>query len=250
MFYRSLSFVCLAALAVGSTVAAQDMLGPIDVQSLRARTLGEVLPGAMAESMMAEPDMTAMPCDNAQSWGVVLGEIPELLYIHCPALQDGRGLLITHVCQYSPAEEAGLVSGQILLQVGEQVLYKPADLPVLCRPAKVALLDEGKVVEATLAPVAIDAAVPDREMRGFSAERFRMPATRGLSTTSATSSSDSQQAIAIGLTNGRYKIEAMDVDGKVKLQGTRTEINRQLKSVPKPLRQAIQSRLPRTTDAY
>ncbi len=250
MFHRSLSFVCLAALAVGSTVAAQDMLGPIDVQSLRARTLNSVLPETMAESMMAEPEMTAAPCENVQSWGVVLGEIPELLYLHCPALQDGRGLLITHVCQYGPAEEAGLVSGQILLQVGEQVLYKPADLPVLCRPMKVALLDKGEVVETTLTPVALDAVVPDREMRGFSAERFRMPATRGLSTTSATSSSDSQQAIAIGMTNGRYKIEAMDADGKVKLQGTRAEIDRQLKSVSKPLRQAIQSRLPQPTAAY
>ena len=58
------------------------------------------------------------------------------------------------------------------------------------------------------------------------------------------------QAISLAYANGRYAIEAMMPVKrgykKVRLEGTRPQIDKQLEDLPKSMRQAIQSRLPQS----
>ena len=258
MYNRSLLLVGLAVVSAAAIGMAQERMprfdGPIDVQSLRSRTLGDIVPREMLEAPMpAEPFTTVEPPrGSAASWGITLGQIPDLLYLHCPALKDGRGLLIADVLPDSPAEQAGLCPGQILLKIDDEALYRPADLPELRRALEVLLLDQGEVVKTTLSPCPPEDLVPAPPIRGDAVypESYRLPSRRS----AVSDSADMQQAIAVACANGQYKIEAMMPVGrgykKVRLEGTRRQVEKQLADLPPSLRSAIRRQLPEMDASY
>ena len=49
-----------------------------------------------------------------RDWGLALAPIPELLALHCPKLKPETGLVIESVRPGSPAEQAGLIAGQVI----------------------------------------------------------------------------------------------------------------------------------------
>ena len=270
MFHRTLLLACLVAISAASAGMAQEMMafprGPIDVQSLRAEMLGNVLPGVLAEApsrAYAETPASVeeAPRDNAELWGLALGQIPDLLYVHCPPLKDGRGLLIADVAEYGPAYEAGLRPGQILLQADDRDLYEPADLPEPSEGLEVLVLHQGEVFQASLAapsdpneavsvPQDDAPAAASRAPASAAAESAEPSNGRSLASKGAVAVPAGSQAISLAYANGRYAIEAMMPVKrgykKVRLEGTRPQIDKQLEDLPKSMREAIQSRLPQS----
>ena len=244
---------CLAIVTAASIAAAQDMRqfsrGPIDVQSLRAQTLGNMF----TEKHEKPARRVANP------WGISFGRIPDLLYVHCPQLQDGRGLLVADVEKHGPADRAGLQAGQILLQMDDQVLSRPADLPQPRVGTEIFLLDRGELME-TAVPAPRDtrqivsaqqdpkpAAVAGKR-KADAVESLAAPANRSMARSLLSEAPDSPQAISMAMANGQYQIEATVPAEKgqktYRLEGTRREIDQQLKSVPTSLRTSIQKQLP------
>jgi len=260
MFHRTLLLACLVAASAAPVAVAQEMTafprGPIDVQSLRAEMLGRMLPGVMAEASSgvyaeAPAGVEEAPPENAQLWGLALGQIPDLLYVHCMALKYGCSVLIAEVVEYGAAYEAGLRPGQILLQAGERDLYEPADLPEPAEGLKLLVLHQGEVYQATLAAAADPdeaVAVPEEDAAAAAAPEaeYAEPAAEPAGEPVPAAA----QAISMAYANGQYAIEAMMPVKrgykKVRLEGTRRQIERQLEDLPKSMRQSIRSRLPQS----
>ena len=245
MTSRRLLLTGLVAVTVVSAGIAQELMprldGPIDVQALRAQTLGEVLP----EVLLPEEPAPPRP-GNARLWGIAVAPVPELLAMHCPPLRDGRGLLITDVARFGPADDAGLRAGQILLQVDDNVLYRPSDLQRPNADAVIELLVQGEVVTTTLEPKPHPGLARPADAAVAAPAFERMP-REALSGSVFSDGAPGAEAISIAGANGRYKITAVvtteDGPERVMLRGTRGEIEEQLDGLPRSVRGAVRRRL-------
>ena len=147
--------------------------------------------------------------------------------------------MINHIFPKSPAFHAGLREGQILLGMNNTVFYKATDIPKLVRPMHLVVLDRGlerKILIQPLNPPAAPAVLP-----------YRMPTPIVPNFTPLFPTTSSIPAIsgAVSVTgqNGLFNVNASTAEGNVKLRGTKTEINEQLKSVPVKTRTMIKQQL-------
>jgi len=233
--------------AGGNATAELPTLGgsAIDVEALRAQTLGDLLPQDLNEPLLQDRFAIEHLTDNARSWGIVSGRIPDVLRLHCREISDGRGVLVAGVDRQSPAECTGLQSGQILLKVDDRVLYGAGDLPPARNGAEVTLLDHGELRRASLVGAGRGAARARPEHPGGVASNS--VDARGWSTASARTAGNMGQAVSIACANGRYSIAVSVPDAAggrtVRLEGTRDQVEQQLTRLPPSVQNAVRRQL-------
>lgn len=84
------------------------------------------------------------PKPEPHAWlGIATDDVPRVLSQHLD-LPDGFGVIIAHIPEGAPAEEAGLKPGDVLTKLGDQILTTPQHLAILVRSK-----DIGDTVELT-----------------------------------------------------------------------------------------------------
>lgn len=127
--------------------------------SLLATTL--IVPGvagAQDETKDGKTDRKEAAVIETQAYlGLGVAPLPPALTAHLPeVIGKGRGVMVEHVMQESPAAKAGFQNHDILIRYDEQDLYSPEQLVKLVRndqPGNEVTIDYvrgGKVKEATL----------------------------------------------------------------------------------------------------
>lgn len=256
------SLALILAVSVAA-VAQQDRFpeGPLDVDALRSevmsRHFGPADRRAALDRELALP-MVPMPAEPARDepiwaeWGLSVAPVPQVLYLHCPKLRPGAGLLIEAVRPDGPAEQAGLAPGQVVAGLDDQWIFAPDELPDLDRPRNLVVLVAGKLRAMRVEPTgAIDAAAEPGGMRSTApaqARAFGAAAGSRLAAGYASSAVDgSVEAISLACADGIYEIEASyatpEGRQKFRLSGTRRQVEKSMADLPAPLRQAIERRL-------
>ena len=67
--------------------------------------------------------------ESVPAWGMDVAEIPGILRMHCPVLQGNIGVLVADVSPDSPAGRAGLLGGDVVLEIDGLRVHDVADLP-------------------------------------------------------------------------------------------------------------------------
>lgn len=239
------SFGVLLALSAAALAQSGFPQGPPDFNSLRNQVMSRHFGPAANEDLRMDAAaplmMGRLDLDEQiwSEWGVAVAPVPQLLYMHCPKLKQDVGLLIDAVRPDSPAEQAGLIAGQVLAGIEEKWLLSASDLPSLSEPRTLIVLVAGELRKVKIQPstTPLLANQPSAKLRSApSAATFSAAADGGES-----------QAISLACVNGVFDIEASYATAKgqekVHLTGSREQIEKSMADLPDSLRQAIKRRL-------
>lgn len=220
--------------------------GALDLDSLRSQVMSRHFGPADGQNprlgstpplMIGKPDLDEQIWSE---WGVALGPVPALLYMHCPDLKPDAGLLIEKVRPGSPAEEAGLVAGQVLAGAEDEWFQAVQDLPRLIEPQTVIVLVAGRLCEVDIRPDRTPLSAGNR-----AAELRSAPAS--VSAFGAAADEDGSQAISMACANGVFDIDASYATAKgrqkIHLSGTRKQVEKSMADLPAAVQQSIQRRL-------
>ncbi len=197
-------------------------------------------PGNVAAATPADVAAEAPPTSPA---GLRIAAVPQLLRSHLPLLGPDAGLLIESVAAGSPAEAAGLVAGDILIEAGGRPLIAGKPLPQLDPTLPLVVVRGGQPRVLNQAPVGLpDAAMPPE---GF----FRLPAGRAaVSAQTFATGSGSGEAISVSQVGEQVTIEYDSPQcpgGPVRFSGSIGQIDQQLveSDLPMPMQNRIRRQL-------
>ncbi|MHB8903047.1 MAG: hypothetical protein ACYC6Y_30165 [Thermoguttaceae bacterium] len=245
-YFSSLGVLLILSVAASAeqTVLPQ---GPMDLQSLRSQVMSrhfgpaaapELRWNSAASTMVGQRDLDESVWWD---WGLAVAPMPELLRLHCPKLRPETGLLIESVRPGSPAEQAGLVAGQVIAGTSTKSIVSIDDLPPLVEAQTLAVLVAGELNEVTVRPC-------DRTQAASEPKAVARSASTYSSASSVATEGPAVQAMSLAQANGLFEIEASYATAKgqqkVHLSGTRRQVDKSMADMPAAVRQAIESRLP------
>lgn len=234
----TLSILTLAVLATSVASSNAQGLTPMQQDLLR-----NVLPNDTSlHSQMAPSHRGAVTTElrHADHWGFRFSPMPSVLREHVEAIHDGRGLLIGYVFPGSPADNAGLREGQILLGTRQSVFRRELDIPLLKEPTAIVILDKGVLKRVLVTPLPLKTAPGLRDLPRPSLPPLQYKGLPAVVTPALPG------AVAISGANGHFDVKADTPEGKVHLHGTRREIDTQLDSVPRRTRSMIRQQFDQT----
>ncbi len=239
------SFGVLLALSAAALAQSGFPQGPPDFNSLRSQVMSRHFGPAATDDLRVDSAPSLMSgklnLDERiwSEWGVDVAPVPALLTMHCPKLKQDAGLLIDAIRPGSPAEQAGLIAGQVLAGAEDKWFLSAEDLPSLSEPRIVIVLVAGELREVKIQPstAPLLANQPQAKLRS----------ARSAATFSAAADGGESQAISLACVNGVFDIEASYATAKgqekVHLTGSRKQIEKSMADLPDSLRQAIKRRL-------
>lgn len=220
--FIALSATCCLALFVATLCGAQspsfDPLGAIDQQT------GSIDIDKLRRGVMSGvPFSTEFPETNSperQQLGVNCMPVPDTLR---PAHRSltAAGLLIMDVIPGSPADDAGLQPGMVIVRVNQQLMKRPSDLPAVDESLEVVVLTVDGLRAATV------------ESRH---EPSTLPAF-----------GNAQESVSVSNNNGLIEINAVvrtsQGPKQVRLAGTRAEVDAQISELTPSVARQIRSRV-------
>ncbi|TWT82206.1 hypothetical protein CA13_36670 [Planctomycetes bacterium CA13] len=201
------AFVAITTL---STCSAQQSLfdshGRVDVDAIRRHTMATMpIPSGIDDAAGLMHTFDHLALNPVQKWGLRLMPVPNLLANCHKLLADGAGLLVVDVADRSPAHQAGIRSGMVLLSIDDQDLRRLDDVPPLSDGCQIRLLTEKGLQSANI----------------------------NLSTNASPINFDS---VSVSNINGQIRIratlETQSGSQQIDMQGNRDEIDRQIDELP------------------
>jgi hypothetical protein len=208
-----------------------DITGLRDVTGLRDAVLQQAAKNLNSAAVaIAQEALVLNEPTAAESWGIEVMVVPDMLARHVVELGNGSGWLITCVYPNSPADRSGLRKGWILVDVDHRRLTKDCSLPKLVdRPLSLAVLTNEGLKRAAIQPDPRWLEQVENEFASHRAVRFPNIITRQ-------PGGGSCRSLSVAEINGKLSIAAVvstsNGERDVRLQGTRAEVETQLESLP------------------
>lgn len=225
--FIALSVTCGLALFVATLCSAQspflanpsmDPLGAIDHQT-GAIDIDKLRQEVMSSVPMAG-GIAPVELSNRPPLGVKCMPVPDTLR---PAHRSlaAAGLLILDVMPGSPADQAGIQEGMVIVRINTRLMKRLSDLPVVDETLEVVVLTVDGLRTATIESDDDQPALP---MLGRS-----------------------QESVSVSNNNGQIRIDAVlgtpNGPKQVRLSGTRAEVDAQISQLSPELARQIRSRV-------